>query len=472
MSALLAAFERLVRDRRHEPALWSRPEGLRLTFGDLAERVEAWRASLGASLAALAGVTASAAQAEAIEAAPVALATGNCVAFVALFLALRARGVPVVAMDGALPLQARLDLCRRLGIPTLLHREPACGEPLGTGVYASAVADVMPVAAPPGTALVKLTSGSTGDPLGVCLSEEALLAGVAHIVGGMAIRPRDRVLVAIPLSHSYGFDNGVLSLAVAGTPLVLESSFYPSPLLAALRDAQIDFFPTVPPLVRGLAESEWPPELPLRTVICAGAPLPVETARRFHEKSGRHVQQFYGSTETGGISFETAPHEPAAEGAVGRPLPGVDVRFAEGGIVEVVSDANYGAHLGRDATLTRRVVTPGDTGELDATGRLRLTGRSADICNVGGRKIPAVALEQALRGATGVEELAVVGIDDPVRGDRIVAFLVARGRRVDLSALPSGLQPREVRLVDDLPYTERGKLDRQALRAMARRVAS
>lgn len=466
MSALLEAFARQVRDRRHEPALWSRSEGLRLSFGDVAGRIEEWRGALVASAAARNGAGSGAAQSAAAP--PIALATGNCAAFVTLFFALRALDVPVVAMDGALPLQARLDLCRRLGIGALLHRDPTSGEPLSDGVQLTTLPDVAPVAAPPGTALVKLTSGSTGDPLGVCLSEAALLAGIAHIVEGMAIRPRDRVLVAIPLSHSYGFDNGVLSLAFAGTPLVLEGSFYPSPLLAALAEAEIDFFPTVPPLVRGLAESEWPRGLPLRTVICAGAPLPVETARRFHAKSGLRVHQFYGSTETGGISFETAPHEREAEGSVGRPLPGVDIRFAEAGIVEVVSDANFGAHLGRDETLTRRVVSPGDTGEIDATGRLRLTGRSADICNVGGRKIPAVALEEALRGATGVEELAVVGVDDPVRGDRIVAFLVARGRTVDLSTLPGGLQPREVRLVDDLPYTERGKLDRQALRELAR----
>lgn len=454
MSAILQAFERLVRERGGEPAIWSRAEGLRLGFDELAERVEA----LAAALAALPGLPEG----------PVALATGNCVAFFTLFLALRARGVPVVAMDGALPLAGRLDLCRRLGIGALLHREASHGTAIGDGVQLSALPDVQPVAAPPGTALVKLTSGSTGDPIGVCLSEEALLAGIAHIVDGMSIRPRDRVLIAIPLSHSYGFDNGVLSLAVHGTPLVLENSFYPSRLLAALAEGEVDFFPVVPPLARGLAETEWPAGLPLRTVICAGAPLPVETARRFHARSGRHVQQFYGSTETGGISFEDRPGEPEAEGSVGRPLPGVEVRFAEAGIVEVVSAANYGAHLGRDRELTRRVATPGDTGEIDATGRLRLTGRSADICNVGGRKIAAVKLEEALRGATGVEELAVVGVDDPVRGDRIVAFLVARGREVDLSALPSGLQPREVRLVDDLPYTERGKLDRQALKELAR----
>jgi acyl-CoA synthetase (AMP-forming)/AMP-acid ligase II len=451
MSGVVQAFERLARDRRGEPALWSRPEGLRLTFGDLAERVDDWRASL-ASLPV---------------SRPVALSTGNCAAFPVLFLALRGRGVPVVAMDGALPIAARLELCRRLGIGTLLHRDTGEGEALGDGIRASQIAAVDAIEPPAGTALVKLTSGSTGEPVGVCLSEEALLAGIAHIVEGMSIRPRDRVLVAVPLSHSYGFDNGVLSLAVAGTPLVLENSFYPSRLLAALAEGEVTFFPTVPPLVRGLAETPWPEGLALRTVICAGAPLPVETARRFRERSGRAVHQFYGSTETGGISFETDPCDPAAEGSVGRPLPGVTLGFAPGDVVTVTSDANFGAHLGRDVALRPRVVQPGDTGEIDQSGRLRLTGRSADICNVGGRKIPAAALEEALRGATGVEELAVVGIDDPVRGDRIVAFLVARGRSVDLSALPSGLQPREVRLVDDLPYTERGKLDRQALRELA-----
>ncbi len=455
MSAILQAFERLARDRRHEPALWSRGEGLRLSFGDLAERVAAWRRALAP-----------------LPPAPVALATGNCAAFPALFLALRGLGVAVVAMDGALPLPARREVCRRLGITVLLHRETTpdttADEPLADGVRLARLADVEPVAAPAGTGLVKLTSGSTGEPVGVCLSEEALLAGIDHIVEGMAIRPRDRVLVAIPLSHSYGFDNGVLSLAVAGTPLVLEGSFYPSPLLAALAEGEATFFPTVPPLVRGLAEAEWPPGLALRTVICAGAPLPVETARRFHGRSGRHVHQFYGSTETGGISFETAPEEPGAEGSVGRPLPGVSVDLFAGGIVTVTSEANFGGHLGRDSELRVRVVTPGDTGTFDASGRLRLTGRSADVCNVGGRKIPAAALEEALRGATGVEELAVVGVDDPVRGDRIVAFLVARGRVVDLSSLPSGMQPREVRLVERLPYTERGKLDRQALRELAR----
>jgi acyl-coenzyme A synthetase/AMP-(fatty) acid ligase len=431
--------------------VWSRGEGLRLTFAEVAERVATWRRLLAAR-----------------PPLPVALATGNCAAFPELFATLLDLEVPVVAMDGSLPLATRLELCARLGITTLLHRDPEGGEPLGASVRISQLPAVTPVAPPAGTALVKLTSGSTGEPVGVCLSEQALAHGISHIVEGMAIGPRDRVLVAIPLSHSYGFDNGVLSLLAHGTPLVLEPGYFPQSLLHALAAAEIDVFPAVPPLIRALAETDWPAGLPLRTVLCAGAPLPVETSRRFQQRSGRFVHQFYGSTETGGITYERAPHEPEAEGSVGTPLPGVRLALDEAGAVSVDSEANFGGHLGRDAELRHRVVTTGDTAVVGADGRLRLTGRAADICNVGGRKIAAAALEEALRGATGVEELAVVGVEDPVRGDRIVAFLVAGPRAVDLSSLPCGLAPREVRLVAELPYTERGKLDRQRLRELAR----
>lgn len=464
MGPILDAFQRQVTDHPSRPALWSRFEGLRLDFGELGERVADWERRLAE-----------------LPDEPAALATGNCAAFLELFLALRRRGRVVVAMDGTLPLSARVELCRRLGIRWLLHREAEGaegaiggaalpGETLAVGgdVRVLRLAGVEPVAAPAGTALVKLTSGSTGEPVGVCLSEEALRAGIGQIVEGMSIRPDDRVLIAIPLSHSYGFDSGVLSLAVHGTPLVVVRRFFPAPLLEALAAGEVTFFPTVPPLVRALAEVEWPEGLPLRTVICAGAPLPVDTARRFRQRSGRWVHQFYGSTESGGICYEADPGDPAAEGAVGRPLPGVKVCLGEAGTVAVRSPANFGGYWGRDRELVPRTVTTGDTAELGPDGRLRLTGRTAEIFNVGGRKIAAATLEAALRGATGVEELAVVGIDDPVRGDRLVAFLVANGRRVDVSSLPSSLQPREVRLVATLPYTERGKLDRQRLREWAR----
>lgn len=450
MTTILESFARLTRDRRHDLALWSRGERRELSFGDLAAEVQSWRAHVPAT-----------------GGAPVAVAVGNCAAFPALVLALWANGETVAALDGGLPALEKVALCRRLGLPLLLHRDPGLeGEPLADGVFLSRIPEAAVRPMPADTVLIKLTSGSTGEPLGICLSAAALAAGIAQIAAGMEITARDRMLIAIPLSHSYGFDHGVLSLAAIGTPLVLEPTYFPASLLAALAQSEATFFPAVPPMVRALADSEWPGDLALRTVISAGGPLAIEFAARFRERSGRAVHQFYGSTETGGISFERAPEDPAATGTVGFPLPGVDISLDEQGTVLVASAANFQGHLGCSCRRPSPVALA-DRGEWTEEGRLRLVGRTADLLNVAGRRVSATAIEAALRHLPGVREAAVVGVADAVRGDRIVAFLVGTRCPFEASRLPQGLAARDLRYVEALPFTERGKLDRKELRAWA-----
>ncbi|HEX4955698.1 MAG TPA: class I adenylate-forming enzyme family protein [Thermoanaerobaculia bacterium] len=444
MSSLLASFREQCGVEPEALAVWSRGEGLELSFRELALRVEA--------------------RAERLDTAPgelVAVATGNRVAFLELFLALRARGSVMAAMDGSLAEAAKVALCRRLSIGRLIVAQDGPGE----DTREIAVAGVNPPDVRP-YALVKLTSGSTGDPVGICLTEEALLAGIDHIGRGMGLDRRDRVLIAIPLSHSYGFDNGVLSLAGLGTALILEPGFYPQALLRALVESRATFFPAVPPMVRALAETDWPEGLSLRQVISAGGPLAPEFARGLLERSGQAVHQFYGSTETGGISFESDPEAAEAAGTVGWPLPGVEVLLGEGGRIEVDSAANFSAWLGQPPR-TERKVCLGDRGEWTAEGRLRLVGRVADLLNVGGRRVSATAVEGALRTLPGVSEAAVVGLADAVRGDRLVAFLVGEGGPLPTSRLPAGLAPRDIRWISALPYSERGKLDRAQLRSWA-----
>jgi len=445
-SPIAEAFARRVAEAPDREAVWSRGERLRLSFGELDRRAAAWGRRL-----------------EREEGRPVAVATGNDAAFCELFLALRRLGVPVVAVDGTLERSEKLDLCRRLGVATLLHRDAP--EELLAGGVGRTRTGAEPVAPPAGTALVKLTSGSTGEPTGYCFSERSLLVGIDQIARGMGIDARDRVLMAIPLSHSYGFDNGVLSLLVEGTPLVLEPSFYPASILTALEHSGATFLPLVPPLVRALGEVPWPGGLALRTVICAGGVLLPEAARRLRRASGRAVHNFYGSTETGGICYERRPEEPEAEGTVGEPLPGVTVELDDGR-PRVISGANRIGVLGRDREPIDRPVWTGDSAEWTPEGRLRLTGRSAEILNVGGRKVPAARLEEALRELPGVREAAVVGVEDAARGDRVVAFLVADRWPVGTSSLPASLRPRELRRLDRLPHTPRGKLDRRALRRL------
>jgi acyl-coenzyme A synthetase/AMP-(fatty) acid ligase len=457
VSTIHRIFQRHVADRGSQIAIVSQPEGLRLSFDQVLARSLIWQQILLDS-----------------PSGSVALATGNCAAFLELFLALCRAGRPVVTMDRASSREEKLRLCRGLGCTLLVDRrlEGPSATPRFDGapdptIRFTNVDERRPIEPPPGTRVIKMTSGSTGDPTGICLSEDALVAGIEQIGEAMQLTSEDRVLIAIPLSHSYGFDNGALSLAILGTPLILESPTFLRRLLQTLVDEGVTFMPTVPPLVHFLSESQWPTHHDLRRVICAGGRLDPKVAQRFRDTTGLPIHQFYGSTETGGITFEADPTDPQAEGSVGHPLPRVDIRLGPDGEVEVTSAANHGGRLGEATELGVRPVLVGDLAEWTREGRLRITGRAADFVNVSGRRVSIPAVEDSLRALDGVAEAAVLGTDDPVRGERLVAFVVGDLDRIDCTALPMGLGPRDIRRLDALPYTERGKLDRNCLRRIA-----
>lgn len=425
------------------PAIIDLKQGRTQTFKQLLQAVES---ALG-SLAPVRGA--------------VALAVRNS-DLCPLFFAARRLGLTVVLMDAQPSVDDKRRLCRRLGIQWLVH-SGAQGRPA-----VESVDGVKATPLPPGIDIVKLTSGSTGLPSGACFADHDLLLGADHIARGMEITERDRILMLIPLTHSYGFDNGVLLLATLGTPLILESRIFPGDILRALAAGDVTVLPLVPPLVRSLARADWPSLPHLRRVICAGAPLPLACARAFHEVSGVPVHNFYGSSESGGICFEVDPSNPEAGGTVGRPLPGVDVRLGANGRVEVRSEANRRAIWGAEQQLTgdRRTVYPGDAGTW-AGERLKLTGRAVDLLNVGGRKIAAREIEHRLEQLPGVRQAVVIGMADAMRGDRLVAFLVADSWPISLEAVPRRMRPRESRRLDEMPTTARGKIDRAALRRLA-----
>jgi acyl-CoA synthetase (AMP-forming)/AMP-acid ligase II len=455
-SSLLA---RQAREQGGREAVRSELERLSVSFAGLEERSGAWERELRR-----AGVE---------PGTLVASSTGNTLAFIETFFALRRLGAAVLIVDDGHSAPGTLEVCRAMGASGILHRNPLLGGTPVRGAPDPTVRwSVLPGSAPPdGTAVVKLTSGSTLNPRGACFTEEALVEGIDHIARAMSLTPRDRVLVSIPLGHSYGFDNGVLSLAAAGTPLVLQPDVLPAALLQSIRDRAITFFPAVPALVRALAQAEWPRGLALRSVISASAPLAGETELAFHAASGLPVQQFFGATESGGISFETRPDEADARGSVGFPLPGVRIEIhAEEG-VRVHSAANRFAILPSRETTPPHVAT-GDRGEFSPEGRLRLRGRIQVVGNIGGIKVDVGAIDAFLRTLPGVGEAAVLPVDDPVRGHRLVACVESEvhspGSLLELcrARLSAREVPSEIRVVGRLPRTPRGKLDRSALKDM------
>src|SRR5262249_38112581 len=160
-------------------------------------------------------------------------------------------------------------------------------------------------------AMLKLTSGSTGVPKAALTTEAQLVADATHIIAAMGIRPEDRQIAAIPISHSYGLGNLVLPLLMQGTAFVLRDGFVPHQIPADARRYGARVFPGVPFMFEHFLANPppdgWPPSLWL--LISAGAPLAPSTTRAFYERYGVKIHSFYGSTETGGIAYDDG-HEP------------------------------------------------------------------------------------------------------------------------------------------------------------------
>jgi acyl-coenzyme A synthetase/AMP-(fatty) acid ligase len=289
-----------------------------------------------------------------------------------------------------------------------------------------------------------------------------MLADGRNIIASMGIGAADRNLGAIPFGHSYGLGNLVMPLIVQGTPVIATSEMLPGALAALAGEFGATVFPSVPAVLRALAESASIDLGQLRRVISAGAPLRAELAAEFSTRLGLKIHNFYGSTETGGVCFDRTGK---GEGA-GTPLDGVHVHLDAEGRVRVRSAAVSDA-LGGEYQLP-------DLGAWNESGELVLTGRATPLANIGGRKVAPSEIERALRDLPGVAD-AWVGIGQrTATGEDFLLAAVETGRtRSEIRAmlngrLPAWQMPRSLWVTDRLPRTTRGKLDRAELERRCR----
>jgi long-chain acyl-CoA synthetase len=420
-------------------------------------------------------------------------AAGNSAASVALLLACRALDAAVMPVDAGATHPELLALAERFGATALLAPDTAFTQDPRLDDERAAVLDaglrVSPTRIEPrryvGSAVLKLTSGSTGTAKATLTSEAQLIADSARILAGMKTQPSDVQLATIPISHAYGFGNLIMPMLLQGTPAVLRDSFVPQQLQADARRFGANVFQGVPfmfqfflstPLAGG-----WPPSL--TSLFSAGAPLPAATVRAFHDRFGVKIHSFYGATEAGGISLDD-DDEIDDSGTVGRPLAGVTVTLRnEADVVGRIHVASTGVASGYsdeasgdDAFVDGGFLT-GDCGEWDEKGRLTLSGRVSSFVNVAGQKVRPDEVEEVLRTMPGIADARVVGANDPSRGEQIVACVVAEPlgsiaelavRRFCAARLAPHKVPRTVVFVDAIPLTARGKIDRVALEGIVR----
>lgn len=306
------------------------------------------------------------------------------------------------------------------------------------------------------------TSGSTGQPKGVVLSRDAVMASITASAGRLGAT--GRWVLTLPSSYVAGIQVIVRSLVAGHQPIVADGLDPASAIRD--RDDVPHFLSLVPTQLHRIVDDpvQAAAVAGCHTVLLGGGPIDPGLRRRA-EDLGIHVVATYGASETaGGCVYD------------GLPLDGVGVTIAADGRVRLTGPMLF-SHYDGDPELTRRTLVDGwfltsDAGRLDEDGRLQVLGRIDDVVVSGGVNIPLSAVASRLREHPQVEQVELVGVPDPEWGQKLVAVVVGAGAGSEgtlrdwvSEAHPRSWAPREFVWMDALPLLPNGKVDRVALRA-------
>ncbi len=350
-------------------------------------------------------------------------------------------------------------------------------------------------------ALLLQSSGTTGLPKIVRRSGRSLDAVSAAMAEAIGFTADDHVLAAVPLTHSYGLEHGLLAPVWAGSTVHLVRGLDVPTVLCELAGNQITIFPGVPAMFELLANvSDAPPIRSLRTAYSAGAPLPASVTDRFAERFNVRVAQLYGATEIGSVTFNNPRESPFDPTSVGKPMAGVEIRIlnpttnaplstGEEGHVAIRARSMFDGYLptndapagspasagGAHADLLDSFFPTGDLGKLDATGRLFITGRIKLLIDVGGMKVNTFEVETVLCQHPRVAECVVVPIRQSETVSRLLAAVTPRDpdapptiddlRTFAKSRLSAYKVPRVFEIRATLPHSATGKVLRHLVEA-------
>jgi len=391
----------------------------------------------------------------------VAIQLPNSADFIAAILAAARLDLVIVPIDrDALPAEV-MTVLGHFAVRSLIYRNG------GTSI-STRIVDTSP-SLPVDARLVKLTSGSTGLPKGIVTSESNLIADCTSICASMEIRPDDINFGAIPMSHSYGFSNLVMPLLLHGTQVVISNQYLPQSVIDLCNEYECTVAPLIPMVFEHLSTLPGSFET-VRTFLSAGAPLPPSTSRRFHERFDQPIHSFYGCSECGGITYDYRGGA-VERGSVGAAMKDVELSIDSARLV-VRSDSVALGYLHDAKTFHAfepRTFVTDDLAEMTGD-EVVLIGRVSDLINTAGKKVNPREVEQVILQIDGVRKVKVYGSAAGARGDVVAAAIVAdpditreRVREYCASRLSAHKVPRIVKLIDQLPVDERGKVKRAAL---------
>jgi acyl-CoA synthetase (AMP-forming)/AMP-acid ligase II len=341
---------------------------------------------------------------------------------------------------------------------------------------------------PEGIALVLHTSGSTGRPKRVPIRHRNLAASAGNIVRHYGLSGDDVALCAMPLFHVHGLVASTISTFASGGTLVVPSKFNPLSFWRTVRDCRVTWYSAVPTIHR-LLLSRAGEERPqgsegLRFIRSCSAALPPEMMAKMERVFGAPVLEAYGMTEASHqMCSNPQPPAPRKGGSVG---PGTGVRISimdaknnhlpqgERGEVVIqgpnVVDGYENNPEANASSFTGGWFRTGDQGYLDADGYLVLTGRIKEFINRGGEKIAPREVDEVLLAHPAVAEAVAFGVPHATWGEEVAAAVVLREPESEATILgfckerlADFKRPKKVYIVETIPRTATGKIQRRAV---------
>jgi fatty-acyl-CoA synthase len=334
-----------------------------------------------------------------------------------------------------------------------------------------------------------LTSGTTGTPKGASRSQPKSLDPAAALLAMIPLKARERTMVAAPMFHSWGFVHFTLGMALSST-LVLNRKFDPEATLSLTAQHEATALVVVPVMIQRILDLD--DEIldrydlsGLRVVPVSGSALHGPLAEKWMDHFGDNIYNLYGSTEVAWATIATPKDLREAPGTAGRPPYGTVVKLydddgnpvtgaGETGRIFVGNDMQFEGYTGGGGKdVIDGLLSSGDVGHFDETGRLFVDGRDDDMIVSGGENVFPAEVEDLLSGLDEVAEVAVFGVDDEEFGQRLKAVVVTRSgaklteadvKKHVKSNLAGYKVPREVEFVDELPRTSTGKVLKRELK--------
>ena len=386
---------------------------------------------------------------------------------------------------------AAREAAAELGVPTMEASLDDAGRTvLSRGGDVLTARRDAPAPSPDDVALFLHTSGTTSRPKGVPLTHGNLAASIKNISDTYALTPDDIAMVVMPLFHVHGLIGVSLSTLSTGGSLVIPPRFSASRFWGEQKDSGATWYsavPTIHQILLARADDEGAPHESFRLIRSCSSALAPAVFEQLEARFGAPVLEAYGMTEASHqMSSNLLPPGERMPGTVGKGT-GVEIAIMDddgnllntGEQAEVVirgANVTRGYHNNPEANaeaFTSGWFRTGDQGFLDVGGTLTLTGRIKELINRGGEKISPLEVDAALLGHPAVAEAVCFGVPHEMYGEAVQAAVVVSGdtdedaiRAYCGEHLAGFKVPDRVYIIDTMPRTATGKIQRRHIAAM------